>query len=370
MRSLTDRRILPQVKNPDDWKWQIRRAIRSADELAAALDLLPEELDAARAAEHAGFPLAITPYYLSLCDRSDPTCPIRRQVVPRLAEHRIVPGDLRDPLGEEANEVAPNLVQRYPDRALLLVSDRCATYCRFCTRSRLVGKGGGFRSLERLTPALTYLRAHPEISEVILSGGDPLTMATERLVSIVKAVRCIESVQTIRLATRTCVTVPQRITEELVTALRPYHPLWVMTHFNHPKELTEESCAALSRLANAGFPINNQTVLLRGVNDDAETLSKLFRGLVRQRVRPYYLLQTDPVKGTSHLRTPVQTGINIMAQLQGRLSGIALPKFIIDTPGGFGKVPLGPNYVIAQGNGVTRLRTASGVEVDYIDPPE
>jgi lysine 2,3-aminomutase len=194
-------------------------------------------------------------------------------------------------------------------------------------------------------------------------------MATERLVSIVQAVRSIDSIQTIRLATRTPVTVPQRITDELLTALRPYHPLWVMTHFNHPKELTSESIAACTKLVDAGFPVNNQTVLLRGVNDDADTLSQLFRGLVRQRVRPYYLLQADPVKGTGHLRTPVQTGIDIMAQLQGRLSGIALPKFIIDTPGGFGKVPVGPNYIVMQGGGVTRVRTAQGVEVDYIDPP-
>jgi lysine 2,3-aminomutase len=205
---------------------------------------------------------------------------------------------------------------------------------------------------------------------VIISGGDPLTMATDRLVSIVRAVRAIESVQTIRLATRAPVTVPQRITGELVTALRPLHPIWVMTHFNHPNELTEESRAACQTLVDAGFPVNNQTVLLRGVNDDASTLERLFRGLVRQRVRPYYLLQADPVKGTGHLRTTVQTGIDIMAQLQGRLSGIALPKFIIDAPGGFGKVPIGPNYVIAQGGGVTRVRTARGVEVDYIDPPD
>jgi lysine 2,3-aminomutase len=360
---------MPEVKIEDDWKWQIRRAIRSAAELAVALELTDNEVEAARAAERAGFPIAITPYYLSLCDRTNPACPIRRQVVPRLDEHCEVPGDLRDPLGEEAHEVAPELVQRYPDRALLLVSDRCATYCRFCTRSRMVGAGGGLRSLERLAPALAYLRAHPEVSEVIISGGDPLTMTTERLVSIVQAVRGIESVQTIRLATRTPVTVPQRITDELVAALRPYHPLWVMTHFNHPKELTVEARTACARLVDAGFPVNNQTVLLRGVNDDPNTLSQLFRGLVRQRVRPYYLLQADPVRGTGHLRTPVQTGIDIMAQLQGQLSGIALPKFIIDTPGGLGKVPVGPNYIVMQHGGVTRVRTARGIEVDYIDPP-
>lgn len=370
MRSTTEPRLrLPELASPSDWMWQIRHAVRTAEGLARALDLLPEELEGARAAERAGFPIAVTPYYLNLCDREDPTCAIRRQVVPRIDEAHVVPGDLRDPLGEEAHEVAPELVQRYPDRALLLVSDRCAVYCRFCTRSRMVGNGGGPRSLERLEPALSYLRNHPEVTDVILSGGDPLTMATSRLAAIVQAVRSIDSVQTIRLATRVPVTLPQRITDELVAALRPYHPLWVMTHFNHPRELTQEAIAACARLLDAGFPINNQTVLLRGINDDPAVLSELFRSLVRARVRPYYLLQADPVRGTSHLRTPVQTGIDIMEQLQGRLSGIALPKLILDAPGGYGKVPIGPNYVVSRGGGVTRVRTARGVEVDYIDPP-
>lgn len=370
MRSITESKPgLAELACPDDWRWQLRRSIRTAAELAQALDLSDEELSGARAAEVAGFPIAITPYYLSLCDPLDRSCPVRLQVVPRQQESRLVPGDLRDPLGEEAHEVAPELVQRYPDRALLLVSDRCAVYCRFCTRSRLVGSGGGPRSLERLAPALEYLRRNPEITDVIVSGGDPLTMATERLVSIIRAIRDIPSVETIRLATRVPVTLPQRITDELVVALRPFHPIWVMTHFNHPKELTVESGRACQRLVDAGFPVNNQTVLLRGINDNASTLSQLFRGLVRERVRPYYLLQADPVRGTGHLRTKVQSGIDIMEQLQGRLTGIALPRFIIDAPGGFGKVPLGPNYVVARGAGVTRVRTASGIEVDYFDPP-
>jgi lysine 2,3-aminomutase len=360
---------LPQLPCPDDWRWQLRHTIRTAAGLAHALRLSDEERAGAEAAERAGLPIAITPYYLSLCDPSDLTCPVRKQVVPRQSESLLVHGDMRDPLGEEAHEVAPELVQRYPDRALLLVSDRCAVYCRFCTRSRLVGSGGGPRSLERLAPALEYLRAHPEITDVILSGGDPLTMVTERLVSVVAAVRDIPSVETIRLATRVPVTLPQRITDELTSALQPFHPLWVMTHFNHPKELTEESRSACRRLVDRGFPVNNQTVLLRGINDDAATLSRLFRGLVRERVRPYYLLQADPVRGTSHLRTAVQTGIDIMEQLQGRLTGIALPKFIVDAPGGFGKVPIGPNYVVTKGIGFTRVRTASGIEVDYFDPP-
>jgi lysine 2,3-aminomutase len=354
----------------EDWRWQLRHALRSSAELGAALELTPSELEGARAAERAGFPISVTPYYLALCDRRDPACPIRRQVVPRAEEAQSVPGDLPDPLGEQVHEVAPELIQRYPDRALLLVTDRCAVYCRFCTRSRLVGQGGGPRSLERLAPALAYLKEHPEIRDVIVSGGDPLCMATERLTAIVGALRAVASVETIRLATRVPVVLPQRITSELLSALRSHHPLWVMTHFNHPKELTLEARAACRRLADAGFPVMNQTVLLRGVNDQAGVLAELFRGLVRERVRPYYLMQADPVRGSGHLRTPLATGVAIVRELQGRLSGIALPKLIVDTPGGFGKVPIGPDYIVARAPGVTRFATPRGVEVDYLDPPE
>jgi lysine 2,3-aminomutase len=287
-----------------------------------------------------------------------------------VAEQREVPGDLRDPLGEEAHEVAPGLIQRYPDRALLFSTDRCAVYCRFCTRSRLVGAGGGVRSLAKLEPALAYLRAHPEVRDVIVSGGDPFAMATERLVGIVRAVRSVPSVETIRLATRVPVALPQRVTAELVRALRPFHPLWVMTHFNHPKELTPEALRACARLVDAGFPVMNHTVLLRGVNDDAAVLATLFRGLVKTRVRPYYLLQADPVRGTGHLRTKLSTAVTLMGALQGRLSGIALPKLIVDTPGGLGKVPTGPDYVVSRSPGRTRFVTHRGVEVDYLDPPD
>jgi lysine 2,3-aminomutase len=242
-------------------------------------------------------------------------------------------------------------------------------YCRFCTRSRLVGAGGGARPLARLEPAFDYLRRHPEITDVIISGGDPLVMGTERLVALVAELRSIPSVETLRLATRVPVVLPQRVTDELIQALRPHHPIWIMTHFNHPRELTAEAAEACIRLADGGFPVMNHSVLLRGINDDAEVLARLFRGLVRLRVRPYYLLQADPVQGTGHLRTPLQTGIDIMQRLQGRLSGIALPKLIVDTPGGLGKVPVGPDYVVARSPGVTRFRTHRGVEVDYLDPP-
>jgi len=365
----TGLRLLPDA-DAQDWGSQMRNTVRSVQGLRAKLQLSPEELAGAVAAERAGLPISITPYYLSLCDTHDPNCPIRKQVVPHALEGREVEGDLRDPLGEEAHEVAPELVQRYPDRALLLATDRCAIYCRFCTRSRIVGSGGGPRSETRLLPALEYLRNHPEIRDLIVSGGDPLAMSTTRIVRILQAVRCIPSIETIRLATRMPVALPQRITHELVQALRPFHPIWIMTHFNHPKELTSQAREGLRRLVDGGFPVMNHTVLLRGINDDSATLTELFRGLVRERAKPYYLLQTDPVRGTGHLRTPLDTGLRIMSELQGRLSGIALPKFIVDTPGGLGKVPVGPNYIVSRGAGVTRFKTHRGVEVDYFDPPE
>jgi lysine 2,3-aminomutase len=351
-----------------DWRWQLRHAIGSADELAHALPLTERELEGTRRAEARGLPLRITPYYLSLVDTRDPECPIRRQCVPDAREADAVPGDLVDPLGEVAHEVAPHLIQRYPDRALLLATDRCAVYCRFCTRSRIVGGGEGSVSLDALTPALDWLRSHPQIRDVIVSGGDPLAMATERIARLVASLRAIRNVETIRLATRIPVTLPMRVTRELLRALRPYHPIWVMTHFNHPKELTRESLAACARLADAGFPVMNQSVLLAGINDDAEVLAELFRGLVRARVRPYYLLQADPVRGSAHLRTPLARGVELMELLQGRLSGIALPKLVCDTPGGYGKVPLGPEYVVARAPGRTTLRTFRGRRVDYLDP--
>lgn len=349
---------------------QIREAAATVDDLDRALSLSPSELAGARRAEQAGLPIRVTPYYLSLCDKHDPSCPIRLQCVPRAEEGLTVAGDRVDPLGEVAHEVAPHLVQRYPDRALLLATDRCAVYCRFCTRSRMVGDGGGVVSLARLAPAFLYLEQHPEVRDVIVSGGDPLTVTTDRLVRLLERLRSIPSVETIRLATRVPVTLPSRITPELVRALRRFHPLWVMTHFNHPKELTPAADRACRRLVDGGFPVMNQTVLLRGVNDDAATLEALFRGLIRRRVRPYYLLQADPVRGTSHLRTPLATGIAIMEQLQGRLTGIALPKLIVDTPGGMGKVPVGPDYVIERSPGRTVFRTFKTDSVAYLDPPD
>lgn len=344
-------------------------AITDLRSLEAAISLSPAERQGAERALGGGFPLSITPYYASLVDADDPACPIRRQCVPHALEEREVPGDLRDPLGEEVNEVAPHLVQRYPDRALLIATDRCSVYCRFCTRSRMVGNGGGARSLTSLEPALTYLRSHPEVQEVIVSGGDPLVMRSERVEALLRALAEIESIGNLRVASRTPVTLPQRITPDLCRALRAHPAVWLMTHFNHPRELSEQSRRACEMLVDHGIPVMNHTVLLRGVNDDPRVLEQLFRGLVRVRVRPYYLLQADPVRGTGHLRTPLDTGLEIMAALQGRLSGIALPKFIVDTPNGRGKVPVGPNYIVARAGVSTTLRTFRGELVDYIDPP-
>lgn len=352
-----------------DWMWQLRNARTSLAELERALVLTPEEREGAKRAEEAGLPIRVTPYYLGLCDKSDPRCPVRMQCIPRALESVRVPGDLEDPLGEVAHEAAPFLIRRYPDRVLLLVTDHCAVYCRFCTRSRMVGDGSGAVSIDSLLPAFQWLREHPEVHDVIISGGDPLTLTTQRLVKLCAELRNIPSVETIRLATRVPVTLPQRITSELLKALKPFHPLWVMTHFNHPKELTKSSEKACTRLADAGFPVMNQTVLLRGINDSADVLQTLFRSLVRLRVRPYYLLVADTVAGTGHLRTPIGTGIRIMEQLQGRLSGIALPKLIVDTPGGMGKVPIGPDYIVSRAPGRTTFRTHRGVEVEVLDPP-
>jgi lysine 2,3-aminomutase len=360
-----DREAAPEEA---EWQRQVRESVQSLEALEGALTLQPHERAGVERALHGGFPLAITPYYLELCDKHDPRCPIRLQCVPQLFEAEVRRGDLRDPLGEEAHEVAPHLIQRYPDRALLLVTDRCGVYCRFCTRSRMVGAGGGARSAAQLSAAYAYLRAHPEVCDVIVSGGDPLVMSNSRITAVLSELASIESVGYVRVASRTPVTLPSRITDGLCRALRCHPAVWLMTHFNHPKELTDVARAGLRRLADHGIPVMNQTVLLRGVNDDAQTLEQLFRGLVRCRARPYYLLQTDPVVGTSHLRTPLAKGIALMEALQGRVSGIALPKLIVDTPGGKGKVPVGPDYIVGRHGAHTTLRTFRGEHVDYIDP--
>ena len=313
--------------------------------------------------------MLIPPYYLGLCDPEDPHCPIRRQCVPHAAESRRVAGDLLDPLGEQDHEVAPRLVRRYPDRALLLVTSSCAVHCRFCTRSRMVRVEEGFVPQGALEPALRWLHQHPEVREVLVSGGDPLVASTRRLSTLLSRLREIPSIEVIRIGTRVPVVLPMRIDTELVKMLRRHQPIWIMTHFNHEKELTTQSTEALERLVDAGLPVMNQTVLLRGVNDHEQDLASLFRGLVRRRVRPYYLLHADVIEGTSHLRTSLARSIEIFGRLQGRLSGIALPKLVVDTPGGRGKVPVGPETIVSTQPGRTVLRTYLGEEVTVLDPP-
>lgn len=360
---------LSRPKNQeDDWKWQARHAVHTQESLAQHIKLFPEEVGGCIRAMHMGLPISITPYYLGLIDPEDPQCPIRRQCIPSSAEADHTPGDMADPLGEEEHQVAPHLVQRYPDRALLLVTDRCGVYCRFCTRSRMVGHGGGAQSMEALEPAFRHLEQHPQIQEVIVSGGDPALMSDERIEEVLSRLHAITSVGNVRFATRTPVTLPQRVTKGFCRALKAHPCLWIMTHFNHPRELTGQARRACLELTDHGIPVMNHTVLLRGINDYERTLEELFRGLVRMRVKPYYLLQADPVKGTGHLRTPLEVGTRIMEQLQGRVSGLALPKFIVDTPGGHGKVQLQASPIVKQAPGVTTLRTFRTDAVDYLDP--
>lgn len=352
-----------------DWRWQLRHAVRDPEELGALLGLGPGEVARVRAASGRGLPLLVPRPYLALARAGDPRCPIRLQCVPGPEEGTTCAGDREDPLGERRHEVAPHLIRRYPDRALLIATLQCAVHCRFCTRSRLVRTGRGASSMRELGPALRWLRAHPEVRELIVSGGDPLTLSTRRLVRLITKVREVPSVRLIRIGTRMPTVLPMRIDRELVDGLAGLQPVWFMLHFNHPRELTRQACEALAKLADGGYPMMNQTVLLRGVNDEAGVLANLFRGLIEQRVRPYYLLHADVMAGTGHLRTTVARSIALFSQLQGSLSGIALPKLVIDTPGGGGKVVVGPETVVKRGRGRTTVRTFRGELIDIVDPP-
>jgi lysine 2,3-aminomutase len=337
---------------------------------AAALEQLVALTDAERAGiagRRGGFPFAITPYYLSLFQ--GPDCPVRRQAVPHVYELRSSPGDWADPLGEDEHRATPILTHRYPDRALLYVTHNCPVYCRHCTRQRKVGDVHSAPSRSMLADAFAYLRRTPAIKDVLVSGGDPLSLSDARLVEIVAALRSIDSIEVIRLCTRNPVTLPQRITPELVEALRPYHPLFVSTHFNHPAEGTPEAGQALRRLADAGFSVGNQMVLLSGINDDAATVEALGRWLLRQRCRPYYMFQCDPVAGTAHLRTRLDRGVEILDHLRGRVSGLAIPRLVVDLPGGGGKVSLVPPRLVRREGAKAVYRDAWGREYEYFDDP-
>lgn len=353
----------------EDWKWQFAHRITTTEQLKQILPLTQQEQDEINTCLGA-FRMAITPYYASLIDPTDPNDPIRKQAVPSILETCVDENDLCDPLGEMADSPVPHVVHRYPDRVLLLVTLQCAMYCRHCTRRRAVGEEDKPITESQLQKAIAYIRAHVEIRDVLISGGDPLTMSTAKLEHIIASLRAIEHVEIIRIGTRVPVVMPMRITQELTDMLRKYHPIWINTHFNHPNELTPESARACAALVDAGIPLGNQTVLLRGVNDDAETMKRLLLGLVKMRVRPYYLYQCDLSCGIGHFRTRVEAGIEIMHQLTGNISGYALPKYVIDAPGGGGKIPLGYDYVVSRDDREVILENYRGQRYRYPQPKQ
>lgn len=350
-----------------DWGWQVRNRVTTLDGLAAVLELSAEE----RAAFDVCAPVfrfAVTPYYLLLADRRDPSCPIRRQVVPRPEERSVRPGERGDPLGEESLEAAPNLVHRYPDRALLLATDRCPIYCRFCTRRRIVGRTERQGTKALFAEALDYVRAHPEIREVIISGGDALMLADQVLGELCAELRGMAHIEIIRVATRMPVTCPMRVTDELAETLARHQPVYVMTHFNHARECTETAAAAVARLVEHGLVVYNQTVLLRGINDRVDAVAELNRRLVSMRVTPYYLHQCDLAEGIEHFRTPLSTGLEIIDGLRGHVSGLLVPQLCVDVPGGLGKVTLVPEWISGREGRITRFRTYTGAVGEYWDP--
>ena len=318
-------------------------------------------------AVEARFPVRVTPYYASLIRRWSPDDPIFRMCLPDAAELVERGGLSPDPFGEDESRPTPHLLRRYRDRALVMATTECAVQCRHCTRKHSVGRGPGGAPAAEWPRIARYLRAHPEIREVLVSGGDPLALSTARLEGLLAAVRSAPNIEVVRLGTRVPVTLPQRVNRDLVRMLRRFHPLWLNTHFNHPAELTPESAAACARLADAGIPLGNQTVLLRGINDSVEVLETLCRGLLRLRVRPYYLLQGDPVQGAGHFRTPVARGIRLIRELRGRLSGLAVPAFVVDLPGGGGKAPLTSVYELRRKGGRIRIPAPGGAPVWYPD---
>lgn len=351
-----------------DWRWQLTHRLNRLEELESLIRLTADEIEGIKAYDR--LRLDITPYFASLIDPDDPTCPIRRQVIPQKQELLPFTAAMEDSLAEDRDSPVPGLVHRYPDRVLMLVTTQCASYCRYCTRSRIVGDPHANFSLQELEAQLDYLRRTPQVRDVLLSGGDPLVLSTKILAWLLKELRSIPHIEIIRIGTRVPVFLPQRITEDLVALLAEYHPLWMNIHFNHPKEITPEVADACDRLARAGIPLGSQTVLLRGINDHPAILMKLCRELVKIRVRPYYLYQCDLVRGAGHFRTTVAKGIEIMEQLRGHLSGYAVPTYVIDAPGGGGKIPVAPNYVLSQAPGRVVVRNFEGFVSTYVEPED
>src|SRR4030042_533395 len=356
-------------ENWNDWKWQFRNRITTVEKLSKVIPLSAKEKTQLKLVT-AKYPLSVTPYYLSLINVYDPEDPVRKQAIPSFEE--ITMGDVgfEDPLGERRDSAVPGLVHRYPDRALMVLTDICPMFCRHCTRKREWHNGGWVRTPAEIKAMLDYIRRHKNLRDVILSGGDPLTLSTHRLEDVISKLRQIEHVEIIRIGTRFPVVLPQRIDNELCDMLSKYGPIWLNTQFNHPNEITSESEAACNRLLRAGIPVNNQSVLLRGINDDVQTQTRLCNGLLKIKGRPYYLFQCDEVQGTEHLRTPVETGIKIIDGMRGRTSGLAIPTFVIDLPAGGGKVPLQPNYVLTQTKEELVLRNYQGRFVWYRNPKD
>ena len=363
--------LFPNVTDEqwNDWKWQVKNRIETYEELSKYFTFSPEEAEGIKKAL-AKFRMAITPYYLSLIDPNDPYDPIRRQAIPAGEECNIAPADLNDPLHEDEDSPAPGLTHRYPDRVLFLITDMCSMYCRHCTRRRFAGQKDDESPSERIEKCLAYIEKTPQVRDVLLSGGDCLMVSDAKLEYIIQRLRKIPHVEIVRLGSRTPVVCPQRITPELCEMLKKYHPIWLNTHFNHPNEFTPEAEQALARLANAGIPLGNQTVLLRGVNDCVHVMKKLMHELVRNRVRPYYIYQCDLSMGLEHFRTPVSKGIEIIENLRGHTSGYAVPTFVVDAPGGGGKTPVMPQYVISQSPDKVILRNFEGVITTYTEPRE
>ena len=351
----------------NDWKWQVRNRIETLEDLKKYVTLTPEEEDGVSKCLGT-LRMAITPYYLSLIDLNNPNCPVRKQAVPTAAELHQAEADLLDPLHEDTDSPVPGLTHRYPDRVLLLVTDQCSMYCRHCTRRRFAGQHDAAVDMSQIDKCIDYVREHPEVRDVLLSGGDALLISDEKLEYIISKLRAIPHVEIVRMGSRTPVVMPQRITPELCNMLKKYHPIWLNTHFNHPNEVTEEAARACAMLADAGIPLGNQTVLLAGVNDCVHVMKKLVHKLVSMRVRPYYIYQCDLSMGLEHFRTPVSKGIEIIEGLRGHTSGYCVPTFVVDAPGGGGKTPVMPNYVISQTPNKVILRNFEGVITTYTEP--
>ncbi|HZK28633.1 MAG TPA: lysine 2,3-aminomutase [Clostridia bacterium] len=351
----------------NSWQWQVKNRLTTVDQLTTHLALSQEEIEGATQALQK-FRMAITPYYLTLIDPDDPNDPCLKQAVPTADERVSAPEDQDDPLHEEGDSPVFGLTHRYPDRVLFLITDMCSMYCRHCTRRRFAGQKDGARSKTEIDACVEYIREHPLIRDVLLSGGDPLLMSDDRLEYILKALRGIDHVEIIRIGTRTPVVMPQRITPDLCEMLRKYEPVWLNMQFNHPNEITPESREACARLADAGIPLGNQSVLLRGINDCVHVMRKLVNGLVWIKVRPYYIYQCDLTRGISHFRTCVSKGIEICESLRGHTSGFCVPTFVVDALGGGGKIPVMPDYLISQSPERVVLRNYEGVISTYTQP--